>query len=168
MGEKEGKMEIQKFYYLENEKSFFHEIKIIFHSFWRTIICWKNKNLIKIADTSFKYINFSRFFTFWSTDLIFNNKCYDDFNVEFISTSAKIWSDCHGVFYIYLLWNLIGLPLSAWSFLCLFQWYSWIIMLLFQLIWLISTADFYKKGALKTSKNSQENSYARVSFLIKL
>ena len=50
---KEGKMEIQNFEYLENEKSFFNEIKSIFYSFWRAIICWKNKNLIKIADTSF-------------------------------------------------------------------------------------------------------------------
>ena len=29
-------------------------MKSIFHSFWRTIIWWKNKNLIKIVDTSFK------------------------------------------------------------------------------------------------------------------
>ena len=32
-GEKEGKTEIQKFEYLENEKSFVDEIKNIFHSF---------------------------------------------------------------------------------------------------------------------------------------
>ena len=32
-GEKEGKTEIQKFEYLENEKSFLDEIKRIFHSF---------------------------------------------------------------------------------------------------------------------------------------
>ena len=32
-GEKEGKTEIQKFEYLENEKSFLDEIKNIFHSF---------------------------------------------------------------------------------------------------------------------------------------
>ena len=43
---KEGK-KLQKFKYLENEKSFLYEIKNIFHSFWRTIIGWKNKNLIK-------------------------------------------------------------------------------------------------------------------------
>ena len=30
---KEGKMEIQNFEYLENEKSFFNEIKSIFYSF---------------------------------------------------------------------------------------------------------------------------------------
>ena len=47
-------MEIRKFEYLENEKSFLDEIKSIFHRFWRTTICWKNKNLIKIADTSFR------------------------------------------------------------------------------------------------------------------
>ena len=32
-GEKEGKTEIQKFEYLENEKGFLNEIKNIFHSF---------------------------------------------------------------------------------------------------------------------------------------
>ena len=37
-GEKEGKMEIQKLEYLENEKSFLDEIKNVFHSFWRAII----------------------------------------------------------------------------------------------------------------------------------
>ena len=30
---KEGKTKIQKFEYLENEKNFFDEMKIIFHSF---------------------------------------------------------------------------------------------------------------------------------------
>ena len=32
-GEKEGKKEIQKIEYLENEKSFLHEVKDIYHSF---------------------------------------------------------------------------------------------------------------------------------------
>ena len=32
-GEKVGKTEIEKFEYLENEKSFFDEIKSIFHNF---------------------------------------------------------------------------------------------------------------------------------------
>ena len=53
-GEKEGKMEIQKFKYLENGKSFLDEIKSIFHSFWRAIIWWEITILYKIADTSFK------------------------------------------------------------------------------------------------------------------
>ena len=43
---KEGK-KLQKFEYLENEKSFLYEIKNIIHSFWRPIIWWKNKNLIQ-------------------------------------------------------------------------------------------------------------------------
>ena len=47
-------MEIQKFEYHENEKGFLDEMKSIFHSFWRAIIWWKNKNLMKIVDTSFK------------------------------------------------------------------------------------------------------------------
>ena len=37
---------MQKFEYLENEKSFLDEIKNIFHSFWRALI-WLKKNLIK-------------------------------------------------------------------------------------------------------------------------
>ena len=40
--EKEGKMEIQKFEYLENERSFLEEIKSIFHNYLRTIIWRKN------------------------------------------------------------------------------------------------------------------------------
>ena len=44
---KEGE-KLQKFEYLENEKSFLDEIKNIFHNIWRAIIYWKNKNLIKI------------------------------------------------------------------------------------------------------------------------
>ena len=51
---KKGKAEIQKFEYLENEKSFLDEIKNILHRLWRVIIWSKNKNLMKIADTSFK------------------------------------------------------------------------------------------------------------------
>ena len=38
--------------YLENEKSFLDEIKRIFYGFWRAIIWWKSKNLIKIAGTT--------------------------------------------------------------------------------------------------------------------
>ena len=37
----------KKLEYLENGKSFLDEMKNIFHSFWRAIIWWKNKNLIK-------------------------------------------------------------------------------------------------------------------------
>ena len=42
-GEKEGKMDIQKFEYLENKKGFLDEIKNIFLSFWRAIIWWRIK-----------------------------------------------------------------------------------------------------------------------------
>ena len=42
-GKKEGKVKIQKFEYLENEKSFLDEIKNIFHSFWMAMIWWKIK-----------------------------------------------------------------------------------------------------------------------------
>ena len=53
---KKGK-KLQKFEYLESEKSFLDEIKNIFHRFWRPIIRWKNEDLIKIADTSFKFVS---------------------------------------------------------------------------------------------------------------
>ena len=42
---KEGK-QLQKFEYLDNEKSFLDKIKN-FHRSWRAIIWWKNKHLIK-------------------------------------------------------------------------------------------------------------------------
>ena len=42
-GEKERKVKIQKFEYLENKKSFLDEMKNIFHSFSRAIIWWKIK-----------------------------------------------------------------------------------------------------------------------------
>ena len=45
---KEGK-KLQKSENLESENSFLNEIKNIFHSFYRAIILWKNKNLIKIS-----------------------------------------------------------------------------------------------------------------------
>ena len=45
---KEGKKS-QKIEYLKNEKSFLDKIKSTFYSFWRAIIWWKNKNLIKIS-----------------------------------------------------------------------------------------------------------------------
>ena len=41
--EKEGKTGIQKFEYLENEKSLLDQIKNIFHGFWRAIIWRKIK-----------------------------------------------------------------------------------------------------------------------------
>ena len=44
---------ITKIWIPENEKSFLDEVENIFHSFYRAIILWKNKNLIKIVDTSF-------------------------------------------------------------------------------------------------------------------
>ena len=48
---REGKKS-QKIEYLENEKSFLDEIKNICHSFWRAVIWWKNKKLIRAAGLS--------------------------------------------------------------------------------------------------------------------
>ena len=42
-----GREKLQKYEYLDNQNSFFDEIKNTFHSFGRAIIWWKNKNLIK-------------------------------------------------------------------------------------------------------------------------
>ena len=53
--QKKGRTEIQRLEYLKNEKSFLDEKKSSFNSFWRAIICWKKKNLMKIANTSFKF-----------------------------------------------------------------------------------------------------------------
>ena len=57
-GRKRERTEIINIEYLENEMSFLNEIKSIFHSFWRAIIWWNNKNLMKIADTSVKFFSF--------------------------------------------------------------------------------------------------------------
>ena len=35
----EGKSEIQKFEYLENEKNFLDEVKSVFHNYLKAIIC---------------------------------------------------------------------------------------------------------------------------------
>ena len=48
--EEEGKSEIQKFEYLENEKNFLDEVEIIFHNYLSAIIYWINK----IEGTSLK------------------------------------------------------------------------------------------------------------------
>ena len=53
-GKKEGKMEIQKFEYLNIEKSFSDEIKKHFLKFLKGYHLVKNKNLIKNSGTSFK------------------------------------------------------------------------------------------------------------------
>ena len=52
---KEGK-ELQKFEYLENEKSFFNEV-MFFYSSWRTIIWLKNKHLIKSSGHPVALVN---------------------------------------------------------------------------------------------------------------
>ena len=51
-GEKRRRRKYKNQIYLENEKSFLHKIKKIFHSFWRAHLV-SNKNVIKIAETSF-------------------------------------------------------------------------------------------------------------------
>ena len=53
-GRKRGKDRNKKNWISGEWKSILDEKISIFHSFWRAIIWWKNKNLMKIADTSFK------------------------------------------------------------------------------------------------------------------
>ena len=54
---KREKTKIQKLEYLENEKSFLHEIKNIFLIVFEGLSFTENKYLIKKADTSFKIKN---------------------------------------------------------------------------------------------------------------
>ena len=94
-----GREKMQKFEYLENEKSFFDEIKNNFYSFRRAIIWWKNKNFIKIADASFKaqsknvfvsckshvpFLRYSRFYTISSTSKVVTSWCVLAHEVEYI------------------------------------------------------------------------------------
>ena len=97
-------MEIRKFEYLENERGFLDEIKSIFHSFWRTIICWKNKNLIKIADTSFR----SPFLIYSYFDRDFQILHYRVFKV--IKLRKKRQADAY-------LHNHYGYVLKCWTLL---------------------------------------------------
>ena len=53
------------------QKSFLDEIKNIFRSFWRAVICWKNKILIKkIGDTSVNENVSKSWFIVWSFFLL--------------------------------------------------------------------------------------------------
>ena len=52
---KRGKDGNRKIWLSRKRKSFFDEIKSIFHSFWRAIIWWQNKNLVKILGTGLKH-----------------------------------------------------------------------------------------------------------------
>ena len=54
--QKRGKGRNTKLWISRERKELYRWNKSIFHSFWRAIIWWKNKNLMKIADTSFKVI----------------------------------------------------------------------------------------------------------------
>ena len=75
-----GREKIQKFEYLENKKSFLDEIKKNFHSFWRAIIYWRNKNLIKnsghklLAHVLIKLHLPSFFWNIWSQTNRYSNK----------------------------------------------------------------------------------------------
>ena len=68
-GKKREKDRNTKIEYLEKEKSFLDELKNICHSFWSAIIWWKNKNLMKIVDTSFKITTQE---TYWYSYIYFD------------------------------------------------------------------------------------------------
>ena len=47
----------QKFTYLENEKSFYNEIKSTFHHFWRAIIETNKKHFLEGESPTFRLLN---------------------------------------------------------------------------------------------------------------
>ena len=69
-GKEEEKL--QKSEYLENEKSFLDGIKNIFHSFWRVIMWWKNKNLIKDSGHKLQWCEYF----FWKIWRLFQYQIY--------------------------------------------------------------------------------------------
>ena len=74
-GEKKGKTQIQKFEYVENENSFFGEIKTFSFVFEELPFGKKKKKkIIKIADTSFKGSNyFTHNFSSYGAVQVMNN-----------------------------------------------------------------------------------------------
>ena len=74
-GEKTGKTQIQKFEYVENENSFFGEIKTFSFVFEELPFGKKKKKIkIKIADTSFKGSNyFTHNFSSYGAAQVMNN-----------------------------------------------------------------------------------------------
>ena len=74
-GQKTGKTQIQKFEYVENENSFFGEIKTFSFVFEELPFGKKkNKKIIKIANTSFKGSNyFTHNFSSYGAVQVMNN-----------------------------------------------------------------------------------------------
>ena len=82
-GRKRGKGRNTKKWISWERKRFLDEIKSIFHSFWRAIIWWKNKNLMKTADTSFNKRSLKRF-KYWAI-LLYNLNIFHKIRIE------KVW-----------------------------------------------------------------------------
>ena len=74
-------------------KELFRWNKMIFHSFWRAIILWKNKNVMKIVDTSFKrswieenillllFISKEHVILYCKASKVFNFKLFSSFQI---------------------------------------------------------------------------------------
>ena len=83
-------MQIQTFEYIENEKSFFNEIKNNCFCFWRTTVWWKNKKSIRIANTSFWSCGvsgqvfglFSSFFSDRQHQVVLDGKTSQEYHVN--------------------------------------------------------------------------------------
>ena len=94
---KEGK-KLQKSEYLGNKKSFLDEIKNIFHSFWRPIIWWKNKNLITSSRHKlwcFRKYSHSISFDFWQ----FFWQFFQPLNYLWINRDTILGSQYHVLFH---------------------------------------------------------------------
>ena len=104
-------MEIKKFEYLENEKSFLDEIKSIFQSFWRAIIWWEIKIWLKLEGKSF------------------NNKDTRTTSMASLLLTLNIFRTLFWYFYCWLWTSKCRLGGSSWLFIPLWYFTSYAINL---------------------------------------
>ena len=90
---KKGRMEMQKYEYLENEKSFLNEIKTIFHFFWRAIIWWKNKKWWTQALRVF--LNLAYNFCLWALVFILNLWVSINYFLDLLANFIHVSSLCY-------------------------------------------------------------------------
>ena len=129
-------MEIQKFEYLENKKSFLDDIKNIFHSFWRPIIWWKNINLVNNSRHKLlkDLIPFQMILALFQFDW--------KYFLHHLPLTFFKKIDNRFLWFFYCRWSS---AFSVESFFneisqeCIFDWYYW---LLFQLLFMVLTKTF--------------------------
>ena len=161
--EKERRIEIQNIEYLGNEKSFLDEIKSIFCSFWRAIIWWKNKNLMKIADTSFNKTAVPWLCKKWLQYRHFPVNFANFLKTPFLQkTSGRlrmtrmekiIWFKFCSILQIRNFWFTYGIV-------------SWNLSVLEDAEAIVQRCSVKKLFCKKISQNSQENTCAIVFFLL--